>query len=243
MSEPLRVGFVFEGPTDFSMLSAVIERVLRGRDFIPHAIQPEISDTFELGSTEYGTGWPGVCRWCLEMADEAGGHARDSEVFRNYDLLIVQLDADVAREQYSNGHIQDPFPDHPTLPCEEPCPPPRATTDRLRKVMLRWLGEENCPQRLILCTPSKALETWILVGLFPKNQTARSRNLECRNRPQSCLPRKPEARRLISGDNKLPEKYRDLAAEFGANWDRVARRCSEAGRFDHEFRVGLEQIV
>lgn len=33
MSDPLRIGFVVEGPTDFVVLESVISRLLEGREF------------------------------------------------------------------------------------------------------------------------------------------------------------------------------------------------------------------
>src|SRR4030042_430267 len=115
MSEPLRIAFVVEGPTDFIMLKTIIANLLEDRDFVPQVLQPEMSEAFKPVPGEDG-GWPGVCRWCLQVAKQGGGRLSNSPLLGFYDLLILQLDADVARAQYSDGHIQNPFPDT-TLPC------------------------------------------------------------------------------------------------------------------------------
>src|SRR5208337_1977468 len=114
----------------------------------------EMSEAFKPLRGKDG-GWPGVCRWCLQSADQGNGRLRNNPLFFFHDLLVLQLDADVAKESYRRGNIQDPFPGRQTLPCKEPCPPPSATTDRLRQVALRWMGEVTVPPRTVFCTPSK----------------------------------------------------------------------------------------
>jgi hypothetical protein len=243
MSEPLRVAFVVEGTTDFILLKAIVARILGGRDFIPQTLQPEISEAFQSFPSEYGLGWSGVCRWCRNAAEEGGGQSRDSVLFQSHDLLIIQVDADVAGKTYRSAHnMDDPFND-PTLPCKEPCPPPAATTNRLRELALRWLGETSLPPHTIICTPSKALETWVLIGLFPHDPVVKRRNnIECRDHPEAILQGKPLPRRLVSRGKKIVDKYLELAPEFAANWQQVARRCSEARRFDDELRNQLDDF-
>jgi hypothetical protein len=142
MSKPLKIAFVVEGQTDLHILYAVIEKLLEGRDFVPQTLKPETSEAFKPLPGEEG-GWPEVCRWCLQSAEQGGGRVSSNPVFV-HDLLIFQLDADVAKTRYSEGHFQAPFP-APVLPCEEPCPPSFATTDRLRAVALGWMGEPVTP--------------------------------------------------------------------------------------------------
>jgi len=243
MSEPLRIAFAVEGPTDLIMLEEVISNFLGGRDFVPRYVQPEMSDALQAVRGEHGVGWPGVCRWCLQAAKQAGGRVRDNILYGFNDLLVVQLDADVAEKSYSDDDIEDPFPKETTLPCAEPCPPPEATTNRLRNLVLRWLGEDSSPPRTVFCTPSKALETWILVALIPRSPVVRHRDqIECRPNPETSLRGLPRERRLISGSHKNKKKYQDLAPEFAANWARVTEQCTEARRFEREFRLAFTAL-
>lgn len=231
MSDQLKVAFVVEGKTDFFILKKVIEKFLDGRDFDAQCIHPEESQAFLIG------GWAGVCRWC-----QGSGRLIDTPYFV-HDILILQLDADVAGNSYSDGHITDPFPES-TLPCEEPCPPASATTNRLRNVALRWMGETDdrgISSKVVFCIPSKALETWILVGLFPEDRIANLPTLECRDNPESTLQSKPLDRRLVRSGRKIPEKYEELAPEFANNWNTVKARCGEAERFETEFLDALAQ--
>ena len=239
MSNPLRIAFVVEGPTDLVILKTVVGRLLEGRDFVVQSLQPEISEAFKA-VPGLNVGWPGVCRWCFQTADQGGGKLTDNPLFVVYDLIIFQLDADVAETNYTAGHIQDPFPD-PTLPCEENCPPASATTDRLRAVALRWMGEQSVPPRMVICTPSKALETWILVGLFTDDSVSMRDDVECHPNPSDTLQGKPLTRRLVRSGKKNIEKYQALAPEFALKWNTVTARCQEASRFENDFIHALDQ--
>ncbi len=145
MSEPLRIAMVVEGPTDFIVLDAVISSLLPDQDIEFQAIQPEYSAAFQVQPGPTGLGWSGVYRWCRQATDEGQGGVSGSSLFAFHQILVVQVDADVAGMTYQNGWIDDQTGD---LPCEQPCPPPEATTNVLRKVMLRWLGEAQVPVAL-----------------------------------------------------------------------------------------------
>jgi hypothetical protein len=237
MSDPLRIAFVVEGPTDSIMLKEVVGRFLEGRDFVWQILQPEMSEAFKPIPGE-DAGWSGVCRWCLQSAEQGDGRLGNNPLFLFHDLLVLQLDADVASSTYSKGHIRDPFSE-PTLPCEEICPPPSATTDRLRAVVLKWMGEAATPPQTVFCIPSKALETWMLVGLFPGDGVAERDDVECRPNPAVTLQGKPLKRRLLSSGKKHVEKYKEFAPEFARNWSTVVARCTEARRFENEFLIAL----
>lgn len=172
MSDPLRIALVIEGPTDLVVLKAAVLALLPNRDIEFAVLQPELSEAFQPTRPEDGLGWAGVYRWCGQTVQEGGGSVSGSVLFRFHDLLIVHLDADVAEQTYGSGHIDDATAD---LPCEQPCPPPSATTNALREVMLRWMNEDQVPARSVICIPSKSMETWVLMALFPKARTVRCR--------------------------------------------------------------------
>jgi hypothetical protein len=119
------------------------------------------------------------------------------------------------------------------------CPPASWTIDALRRVLLGWMGETVPPFKTVLCTPSKAIETWVLVALFPQNQFAASADAECRANPGARLQAGPKARRLIRSGKKDVRKYRESAIEIAEAWPRVRRRCTEAERFSVEFLSAL----
>src|SRR3989339_58249 len=100
MSEPLRVALVVEGPTDCVVLSAAITSLLPDREVAFQVLQPEFSAAFGAVGGETGLGWAGVYRWCRQASREGGGRVSGSSLFQFHNLLIVQVDADVAGETY-----------------------------------------------------------------------------------------------------------------------------------------------
>ncbi len=230
MSNPLRIGFVVEGPTDFVVLESVVAKLLDGREYEPVAVQPLLSDAFAATT---GGGWTSIYLWCRQMVDQAGGAARTNPLFGFHDLLVIQIDADVAGKNYTDDdRIQNPPND---LPFTRACPPARDTTDRLREIMLGWLNEGSLPPQMVFCTPSKSLETWVLVALFPQNQFAASANVECRINPEAQLQARPLAQRLIRSGKKDITKYRERSTDIATTWDQVRQGCTEAERFTQEF--------
>lgn len=236
MSDTLRIGFAVEGITDFVMLEAAVAAILPDHDLETVRLQPEVSDAFEAMAGTTGFGWPGIYRWCQEAVEKGGGSISSGPVLESFDVVVVQLDADVAEATYAEGHIDDQTAD---LPCERECPPPEATTNELRRVLLRWLGEKTEPKKLAICMPSKSLEAWILAGLYPTDGIVKSGALECRAKPERLLSSKPLQGRLVRGNHKDFEMYRDRAPAFAEKWSAVTKRCTQAARFEKELRAAV----
>ena len=201
--------------------------MLGERRFIFKQLQPEESRPFG----GIGTGWGGVYRWCQQAVFRSGGRLRDDFLFFAYDMLIIQLDADVAEKSYADLGIQvslrHPNPD---LPCQQPCPPASATTDLLRNVLLRWCGESQTPPKTVLCTPSKSLETWVVASLFP-NDAALAQQGECLSNPESRLSQQPVDLRI----EKSRRDYSEHRDDFQSAWPRLVNDLSEARRFHADF--------
>lgn len=230
MSEALRVALVAEGPTDMIVIEAAISQILEDRPYVQTQLHPEQS----LAFGPLGTGWGGVFRWCQQAAMRGGGSLSGDPLFDFQDILVLHLDADVADKDYSDANIRDSFGD---LPCAEPCPPPDATTDRLRRVLLRWAGEKDAPERTVLCTPSKSTEAWVLAAVFPNDPAVVSGNLECLRHPESRLGQQPIRTRINKSVSDY-EKHKDTLREA---WTRVTETCTEAQRFSGEFLEVVNQ--
>jgi hypothetical protein len=227
MSKPLRIALVGEGPTERVVIEAILSNILSKQGFILRQLQPEESLPFG----EIGTGWVGVYRWCRQAMDRSSGALRNDILFQSYDALILQLDADVANESYANGQIIETAKD---LPCSRDCPPPSASTNPLRAVLLRWCGEVQIPAKTVLCTPSKSTDAWVVAALYP-NDIAVRRGVECWPNPESRLGQQP----LHSRIKKSVEDYQDRLGDLQAAWPNLARTLEEARRFDAEFRALL----
>lgn len=229
----MRIGLVAEGITDFVVLKSAIESMLDGRSFDLKLLQPEGSVAFagrgQAGAL--GGGWKGVYRWCVQAASRGGGALRDDPLFAGYDLLILHLDADVACADPANDVVA-PIPELAgTLPCEQDCPPPGATTEALRLVILSWVGESEVPSRTVLCTPSKSTESWVLAALFPKDQEMRRKGWECHPNPAARLAQQPKRQRI----SKSRSDYEARALDLRRLWPDISMKLSEAERFRKEF--------
>ena len=234
MSEPLRISAAVEGPTDAIVLRAILGALLRDTDFVFHTLQPEGSAAFgSAPSGGTGRGWVGVYRWSRQSACEGGGSVSGSSALSHHDVLIVHVDADVAGKEYADGNIRDaPCAD---LPCEAPCPPPDETTNALRAVVLNWLGEHERPSRMVLCTPSKSTEAWVLAAIWPENDVVRRDDWECRHDPEAQIAALPLSRRF----RKRPVDYRRLQREITEAWPTVSARLTEAARFEAELLAAI----
>ena len=230
MSEPLRIAAAVEGPTDAIVLEAVLKALLPDADFEFQTLQPEGSVAFDSApSSGTGVGWVGVYRWSRQAAREGGGSVSGFSALSNHDVLIVHVDADVASKTYASGKIRDAPCDD--LPCKKPCPPPCGTTNALRAVVLNWFGERRCPPRIVLCTPSKSIEAWVLAAVWPDNKMVQRDDWECRSNPEDQLAALPKRWRF----EKRPYDYRRKESEIRKAWPKVSARLTEAARFESEF--------
>ena len=222
MSRPIRIALVAEGPTDRIVLESALTSMLAGRSFILKQLQPE--DSLPFG--EAGTGWVGVYRWCQKTVARANGALRKDILYFSYDILILQLDADVAEKRYSDGNISEIVQD---LPCVQACPPPTATTNALRKILLRWAGESVTPPKTVLCSPSKSMEAWVVAALFPDDAAVAS-GIECHNNADARLGQQPLAQRI----RKRQQDYTEKSEQLKSAWPRLVANLEEPARFQSD---------
>ena len=234
MCDPLRVAVAVEGPTDAIVLESILAALLPDTDFVLQTLQPERSLAFgEATSSARGAGWVGVYRWCRQADLEGGGSVSGSSALLHHDALIVQVDADVASKTYSSGGVRDaPRQD---LPCEQPCPPSSDTTDTLRGVVLNWLGESRTPSQVVLSTPSKNIEAWVVAAVWPDNSLVQQDDWECRSRPEEQLAALPKRKRF----RKRQDDYRRKQKEIQRGWPDVSARLAEARRFARDFLAAI----
>jgi hypothetical protein len=240
MSDPVRIALVAEGITDYEAVHAIVAAVLRDRPFVLRLLQPEESVAFRGAGAvgPLGGGWEGVYHWTQELRERAGRVSADVALFQGHDLMVMHLDADVAGEDPANRKKR-PYPElKGVLPCEQPCPPPSATTDRLRQVMIAWLGEQQLPVNVVLCTPSKSMEAWVVPICCPEDTAAKQENWECRASPENRLGQQPRHKRF----SKRQVDYHKRQAEVTAGWPTIVERLSEARRFQDEFLAAAAEI-
>lgn len=233
MSDTLRIALVAEGITDYVVLNAAIESMLKGRSFILNLLQPESSVAFtDSGNAGLlGGGWKGVYQWCLQVVERSGKLSDDYFLFLSYDLVVFHLDADVAGESPDNNTpaLVD------LLPCEQPCPPPSATTDLLRTVMLSWVSETQTPPKTVLCTPSKSTEAWIMAIFFPNDREMARQGWECYSKPENRLGQ--QKKNLRFSKNYADYEQRKLVIQAG--WVTAVENLTEARRFQDDFFAAI----
>ena len=171
--------------------------------------------------------------WARQSTEEGDGSVSGSAALSFHDVLIVHVDADVAGKTYRSASIHDPpFQD---LPCQQPCPPPSATSNPLRVVILRWLGEARCPSHVVLCTPSKSIETWVIAAVCPNNRMVCRGDWECHQDPEGQLRALPKRQRF----EKAIRDYRDRQHQITLAWPNLSATLTEAARFETEFLAAL----
>lgn len=230
-----RVALVCEGPADRAILEAVLDYYFD--DYEPLPVQPPLC-VAGGGAGPFGGGWKGVRAWCTSEVASQGGLDRVA-VLENADVLVIQVDADVAVED--------------EIGVARPCPPPRDTVDAVRAMLRAWLATEDLPAKVVLCVPSMASETWAFVALFPDHPkvvpcdppTPDVECVECRTDIKKLLRRETKRFRtkLVVGQEgalkNQPEGYRAVQDRIAEGWDAVLRVCSEARRFDSELRAAV----
>jgi hypothetical protein len=245
MSDTISIALVAEGITDYEVLKAAVESMLDGRSLDMKLLQPEASVAFTGAGNAgaLGGGWRGVYKWLLQAVERSGGQLRNDPLFHFYDILVIHLDADVAREDPAN-YRYSPIPELVgMLPCEVACltddPRPHETTSKLRQVLLSWMGEKEVPPRTTVCTPSKSTEAWVMAIFFPHDSQMIKLGWECHPDPESRLAQQPKKVRFA----KKQLDYASRGIEMKNGWKRIVKRITEAKRFEDEFLAAVAEVT
>lgn len=222
----LRIGLAVEGPTDAIVLKASLAAFL-DTQFVAVTLQPEIP----AGKT--GTGWGGVVRWCRQVASLEYATLSEPPILQHQDLVIIQIDTDVAQCRYAAANIENPpFND---LPCERPCPPASDTVNALYHVVCGWLTPTCLGPKGIVCIPSKCIEAWAAAALYGESDPDLVEGLECSYDVVGYLQARPARERLIRMHNgrfrKLKNKFEKAQRKITERWGSVKRYCPQAEIF------------
>ena len=210
MSEPRVAALVCEGQTDVPILRAVLEEVWPELEEV-RCLQPALDETDRAKGP---AGWSQVKAWCEEHAGNLD-EVLDPDLGDRIDLLVIAIDVDIAIE----AKIADP-PQSVGL----------YETKRLRDVIAGWLTTSertSLPKQVLLSTPVRAIEAWIIAALHPKEPSP-----ESIDDPASWLVMRKKLR--ISPTDGKPWKelhlYRDFAPVVAKKLRHVRRVCGEAER-------------
>jgi hypothetical protein len=213
----IRVGIVAEGTSDWLALEELMRTVHPDVDFV--RLRPDMT----LASLS-PHGWKGVKAWCQQEGARLEALLSGISGFPIH-LLVIHVDCSMAHN----------------VEVLHPCPPARATADALRKVLVReWLGLPSLPGFVVLATPSRTTDAWIVAALQPPYSG--NKPLECDDLAERELVRR-RFLRLRDGEVKKPAaKYRPLAEAMAQALDHVCEICTEAERFRQDFATAVASI-
>lgn len=208
----LRVGIVAEGKSEWLVLEAIMRSLVSDIEFV--RLRPDF--TLTSGAPH---GWKGVRAWCREFGGKLEAFMRGVKG-REIHILLIHADCSMAHNEGA----------------DRPCPPAANTADALRGVILvQWLGCETPPALLVVTTPSKSTDAWVVAALDPPYR--RLADIEC----DMAVENELVARRLLrkkDGEVKKPEeRYRPLAELVARRLEVVLAHCTQAARFVTEFRA------
>jgi hypothetical protein len=226
MSE-ISIGLVAEGKTDLIIIEAALRACLKN-PFVVTLLQPEATRPAMQG------GWGGVYKWCRAEAAMGYPSLELDPRLAFFDLLIIHIDADVANDSYSA--IGESPIDVLPLPCFQPCPPPEASVEALRSVLISWLGNTALGSKALFCIPSKTTEAWLAVAMasdIPRIMT----DLECSMDMEARLASLPMGRRI----RKSKRQYQEHTATVESQWSQVIAMCTQARRFQDDLSTHFHE--
>lgn len=234
------VGIICEGPTDFLLLKGLIDKITGEANFYLQ-LQPE--DDLQ---GQYGNGWKGVWKWCLD-------HADDLEQFRKaispqLELLVIQMDGDVSRkekevhcqctsvickEKEDTNPLECKWVKHNEcpvqLPCEDHAPSIEAYIEHLTGRIKEWLG---CKGAICVAVPCDSTEAWVVAAYEEMEEPERIESPW-----ETVISRGKSYHGIrIPGHKKSLTVYRQLIPRVFENWELVKKRCISAARFDAEIK-------
>ena len=231
----LRIALIAEGPTDQVIIESALKAILT-QPFVLTLLQPEPT------RPDLGGGWGGVLKWSREFCSRGFASLEEDPTLELYDLFILHLDADVAHFSYADygAEIVQEAQQKGlgVLPCAQECPPPDASINSLKPVLLSWLGIVAIGDKTVLCIPSKSSEAWLAAAVYPDNQ-ALLNALECALNMEARLAQLPKGQRI----KKNVREYRNYADTVKTKWSVIRQKCTRANSFHIEFSAIAQRVT
>jgi hypothetical protein len=201
----LRVGIVAEGPSDWLVLKEVMKAVHPDIEFVH--LQPD-----QTLANRRPNGWKGVRAWCREFGPQLETFM--TGVGSPLHLLVIHADCSMAHNEGA----------------EHPCPPAAALRDI---ILTSWLGRNPRPHFLVVATPSKTIDAWVVATLDPPYANLAA--IECDIAAEDELVCRKYLRRRDGEVKKQAAKYQPLAIRVGLQLHDVCNLCPQAAVFRGEF--------
>ncbi|NDY58157.1 hypothetical protein G3N56_15585 [Desulfovibrio sulfodismutans] len=232
----LYIGLVSEGPTDTIIIQSALQAIL-DHPFVLSPIQPE-SPPGQLGA-----GWSGVYRWCRQIASPNYYSLLQHPSLMLFNIIIIQVDADVAFSSYSSANICDNI--NNDLPCAEDWPPITRSIENLKLTISKWTHPTNHDKKTVLCIPSYCIETWLAVALFGKSDPILMSNIEQNTNIYNYIYAKSKTIRFIrfkdGKPKKIKSKYIEYKDRLTSEWNYITRHCTQAIDFQNHILFAASQ--
>ena len=242
------VGIVCEGPTDYEVISCVVDTVTKERNEYLY-LQPE-----ESLMGQFGNGWKGVWKWCESHSSII--HDYMNKVTPHIDCLIIHMDGDVSRKEKEvhcmctsticeNAGKLHPL--HCTICKEGNCPVVLPCNNHdsgnyashLRHLIKSWLCITDLPQKIILTIPCDSIDTWIVVSYEDLIE-----NCELYKDPWNAIIAHSANYHSIRipGGKKRVYVYKQLVEKLVENWKHVASCCLQASIFESDIKTFYQTV-
>ena len=232
------IGIVSEGPTDYLVLRAVIDRI-SGEENRYLSLQPEPD---LMG--RFGNGWKGVWRWCKETASV---NDLFQEIQPHIDAIVIQMDGDVIRKE-KEVHCQcdtTSCDDKGTVfplycakkggmcPVNIPCRSHEETIEERMNHGILTLKESLSDadmNQIVITIPCDSTDAWV-VAAFDEID-----DIESIDDPWKTIIAKEKYYHgiRVRGDKKNTVTYAQFSDHVAKAWESVTQRCQSAKQFEVE---------
>ncbi len=233
------IGIVSEGPTDYLVLKAVIDKIT-GEENRYLSLQPEPD---MLG--RYGNGWKGVWRWCKET--ESMGMLMQ-EIQPGIDAIVIQMDGDVVRKEKEvhcrcgttvcdeKGKVFPLYCDKVAVskcPVELPCLSHDegilAMMDHLKSVLKTELENEDMAH-IAITIPCDSTDAWVVAAYDGLD------DIEMFEEPWDRIIAKGKYYHgiRVRGNKKSTNTYQLFSEKVAECWNAVTEKCRSAEILEKE---------
>lgn len=237
------IGIISEGPTDQMVLKTAINTIT-GENNTYRMIQPE-----QNMQGEFGNGWKGVYRWCEKNAGLIP--ALFTDISPGMDLLIIQMDGDVARKEKEvhcfcdnalceitgqQSPLECELLKRSQCPIELPCIEHENAPDGYRQcldtLIHRLLKERTENNRIIITIPCDSTDAWIVAAFDDRD------DIETIEDPwKNIISAKKDYHGIrVPGHNKSAAVYRRFMPRLSEQWHQVKEKCKSAELLDAEIQ-------
>lgn len=234
----MNIGIVCEGPTDYIILKEIIDKIAGENNYYVQ-LQPEP----DLAG-EYGNGWKGVWKWCIDNAAIKAKLMKDIEPV--LDILVIQMDGDVSRKEKAahcwceatvceyrgkNNPIECDVKKETrescpvVLPCANHKDSINGYMEHLEHLVGKWMDDLS---DICIVIPCDSIEAWI-VAAYDKTEKVE----EIENPWINIISKKKDYHNIrISGTQKRKRIFEQFAEVVCSNWAKVTELCISAKKFE-----------